>query len=295
MPLTQLSVRDFRCFEAIDAPLDTNHNLIVGPNASGKTSFLESIYFLGRGRSFRVAQSQRLVRQDTPGFTVSGQVSRDDARSIPIGVKFRPGDTLIKVDGQRCTGFASLAESLPVQVIHPDVHQLVEGGPGFRRRFLDWGVFHVKQNFLGDWREFSRALKQRNSGLRQNLPPAQLNTWTSALVAAGERVNTARADYTQQLAPFVVTTSVALLGQALEIQYKPGWREELTFPGGPGCQPGTRPGASDHPRWATTGRIGFISGWLGGSGSYFPWPAEVIGCYFDSCPSSVVRVFETPK
>jgi DNA replication and repair protein RecF len=53
MALRRLQVTDFRCLQAVDLPLDPEFTLISGANASGKTSVLEAIYMLGRGRSFR--------------------------------------------------------------------------------------------------------------------------------------------------------------------------------------------------------------------------------------------------
>ena len=55
---------------------------------------------------------------------------------------------------------------MPVQAIDPEVHRLVEEGPQERRRYLDWGVFHVEPRFVEQWRRYQRALKQRNAALR---------------------------------------------------------------------------------------------------------------------------------
>ena len=60
--------------------------------------------------------------------------------------------------GQGVSGVADIAEVLPIQVIDPGVHRLIEEGSARRRRLLDWGVFHVKHEFLGTWRRYQRAL-----------------------------------------------------------------------------------------------------------------------------------------
>jgi hypothetical protein len=69
--------------------------------------------------------------------------------------------------GARAGGVAELAGIFPVQVIDPEIHKLLEERPGRRRRFLDWGVFHVEPLFLATWRRYHQALQQRNAALKQ--------------------------------------------------------------------------------------------------------------------------------
>ena len=58
----------------------------------------------------------------------------------------------------------TLAAALPLQIIDPDVHNLVSGGPDERRRYLDWIAFHVEQGYLDAWRRYRRTLKTAQCG-----------------------------------------------------------------------------------------------------------------------------------
>ena len=69
---------------------------------------------------------------------------------VPLGVRATRSDTEWRVGGAAASGIADLAEQFPAQVIDPEVHKLLEEGPGRRRRFLDWGVFHVEHGFLSE-------------------------------------------------------------------------------------------------------------------------------------------------
>ena len=62
MSLRRMQVTDFRCLHQADLDFDPQFTLISGPNASGKTSLLEAIYVLGRGRSFRTRRLEHLIR-----------------------------------------------------------------------------------------------------------------------------------------------------------------------------------------------------------------------------------------
>src|ERR1700722_1655366 len=86
MPLRRVQVTDFRCLQSAALELDPRFTLISGPNASGKTSLLEALYVLGRGRSFRTRRLEHLIRHGADQFVVFGEIDSDDRR-IPLGVE----------------------------------------------------------------------------------------------------------------------------------------------------------------------------------------------------------------
>ena len=222
MTLAHLAAENFRCFAHLEISPDPDRNLIIGPNGAGKTSLLEAIYFLGRGRSFRAGEPASLRREGSRQFTLAGQVVRRPRR-IPVGIRFEPGRTEVRIDGRDTASLAELAELLPVQVIEPGAHKLVEEGPARRRRFLDWGAFHVEPRFLDAWRRYQRALRQRNAGLKRGLSDAALQGFETALVAAGETVGAFRARHVEGLKPLLESASRQVLEVSVECDYAPGW------------------------------------------------------------------------
>lgn len=223
MPLTSLMIRDFRCIEQADLEPDPAFNLIVGENASGKTSLLEAIFFLGRGRSFRSSVNARLTREGQAGFVVSGRTG-SETRSHRLGVALDADGLRIRVDGRDAEGLSELAERLPVQIIDPEIHRLVAEGPEWRRRYLDWGVFHVEHRFMPAWRSYRRALRQRNAALRQRAPDAALAGFEQALAEHGSAMETIRRRYLAGLQAGVGAVAERLLGLEVTLEYQPGWK-----------------------------------------------------------------------
>src|SRR5262249_30181176 len=134
-----------------------------------------------------------------------------------------------RVDGAPGSG-AAVAEILAVQAIGPDSHRLIEGGPSERRRFLDWGVFHVEHSYLEAWQRYRRVLGQRNAALqRGSEASSELRVWTDALAEAGDDVDRSRRAYVARLALGVTGHAEALLGHAVSVEYRTGWRAELTL------------------------------------------------------------------
>lgn len=226
MPLRRLRVSSLRCLKEVELDLDPARNYFFGANGAGKTSLLEAVFFLGRGRSFRTRQARTLVRYGEAELAVYGDVD-DGVRMRRLGAAFRDRRLERRVDGAPSSGSA-IAEILPVQTIGPDSHRLIEGGPSERRRFLDWGVFHVEHSYLEAWQRYRRVLGQRNAALLRAAGSAsELRVWTDSLAEAGEEVDRLRRAHVQRLEPAVSELAAALLGHAFSLEYRPGWRADL--------------------------------------------------------------------
>jgi DNA replication and repair protein RecF len=211
-----------RCLREVDVRLDPRRNYIFGPNGAGKTSVLEGIFVLGRGRSFRTRQVRRLVQHGADAFAVYGEVV-SEAGTRRLGVAYRAGRLEKKIDGQPASGMAALAQLLPVHAIDPSMHALVEGGPSERRRFLDWGVFHVEPQYLESWKRYRRVLSQRNAVLKRGAAAAELRPWSRALAEAGASVDDSRSRYLARLGPLVTGFGERLLDRPLTLDYRRGW------------------------------------------------------------------------
>ena len=228
MSLRRLQVTDFRCLQSAVLELDSRFTLISGANASGKTSLLEAIYMLGRGRSFRTRRLEHLIRRGSERFVVFGEVDGFGRRSS-LGVEGSAAGVRAKLGGAKAGSLAELAPLLPVQIIDPEIHRLIEEGPSRRRRFLDWGVFHVEPRFVDDWQRFQQALRQRNAALKSRQPREVTAAWDGELVRYGEAVSAARSSYVRRLAEHAVSVTRNLLGLELSLSYRTGWARDLSL------------------------------------------------------------------
>jgi DNA replication and repair protein RecF len=237
--LTELIVDDVRCIEHAELRLHPGQNLIWGGNGSGKTSLLESIFLLGRGRSFRTRNSERLIRLGRERLTVFGRVTREatailgDPGAVPVidqplGVQVsRSEGTMARIGGSTARSLTELTHALPVQVIDPGVHKLLEEGGHRRRRWMDWGVFHVEPQFGDWWTRYTRALKQRNAALRTQ--PNQASAFDPELVRLGELIAEARRQFVEGLLPYWRQSVLALSGLQPELHYFRGWAQDATL------------------------------------------------------------------
>jgi len=223
--LLALEVESLRCLKQAQLELHPHVNLITGPNGAGKTSVLEAVYLLGRGRSFRTRHTEQLISHDAPGLSVLG---RTDDESFPVlGLSFdRFSGLRARLAGREARSLAELSEAFPVQVLDPGIHRLVEEGPAYRRRWLDWGVFHVEQGFVGTWTDYSKTLRQRNAALKQGADPA---AWEPELARLGELLAESRSRTLSLLEPYWRETLSALLGEPVTLGFFRGWGQERSL------------------------------------------------------------------
>lgn len=228
MSLSVFRCADFRCLASAELGFDAGHNLIYGANGAGKTSILEAVAYLGRARSFRSAGNRELVRHGQEDFVIFGRTVTEN-REVTLGVRNGRSGLDIHVNGEKSQSAASLAEALPLQIVDPDIHNLVAGGPEGRRRYIDWIAFHVEQGYLEGWRRFRRALKQRNAALRENAAPAALTGWNEELGKLGVAVDATRRRMIELVRPVFEEFGKTLLRSPVSFEYLQGWSANKTL------------------------------------------------------------------
>jgi len=224
MSLSRLTVKNLRNIEHVELNLGSGVNLVCGVNGSGKTSLLEAVYFLGSGRTFRGQRVEPLIAREASSCTVFGIA--DAGRRCRIGVqRGRDGSRDIRMNGEVVRRASELALALPVLVLGPETVDLLLGAPGPRRRFLNWGLFHVEHGFLLEWENATRGLKQRNSLLRsRNGNSRELEVWTEKLVVLAESIDESRRRYFVKLQAVFQSVCAELTGlQGVECVYTRGW------------------------------------------------------------------------
>ncbi len=231
MSLSSLSIEGFRNLEKTNLTFSSGLNLISGENAAGKTSLLEAIYILGRASSFRSSSLDRAISHGQDIFQLVARLQRDTDRFIPVGVSRTPGQLIARVDSAPVRRLSELAALFPLQWVGGNLHGLIENGPPVRRQFLDWGLFHVKPEYIPVWKQFQKLIKQRNAALRAASSPREIAVWDRDLANCGESLDTYRANYLKQINECLLVTMRDFIdsSESLEIQYRRGWSVEKDY------------------------------------------------------------------
>ena len=187
MLLEQLSINHCRIIDNAELTLSPSVNLICGDNGSGKSSILEAVAILSRGRSFRSARIVDVIQHQQEHILIRAKTIDDD-NSFTIGIQKSRTTTRIRVNQQDINTQAALSRYIPVTIIDPNSIELVTGSPSLRRAYIDWIAFYLFPEFHKVWQNYQRILKQRNLCLRVPSYLSALPSWTDELIKSQIRI-----------------------------------------------------------------------------------------------------------
>jgi len=222
MSLDLLSIVGLRNLAEVDIRPGPGLNWLEGANGAGKTSVLEAIYLLARGRSFRSPRMASIIQHGTEQLRVVAR-RRDDQRRL--GMERSVSGWRGRIDGVDSQRLSEFAAALPLVLMEPDSHRLVDSGPEFRRQYLDWQLFHVEPHYLDMWRRYARFLKQRNAALKAGADDAVLEAIEAPMIVAGNRLNMLRQQQVEAVARQLDLLAGQLLFRlpgSLALRYRPG-------------------------------------------------------------------------
>jgi len=227
--LRRLGVGSFRNLADTQVEWSDGLNVISGENGQGKTNLLEACFFLAMGRSFRTSRVDSLPRRGETGFSLSGEVYHRQV-DHELVVRAGRGMRLRQLDGRQ----ADLGETLNVLaclVFATPRLSLFRGGPDDRRRFLDRGIVGIRPEMVRVYRDYLRALRQKNHLLRQarhkGVVPGlreQLEAFNIHLVGGARQIRLTRHDYVKKLQEILATAAGPgdlIPGGRPQLEYRP--------------------------------------------------------------------------
>ncbi|MDB9790349.1 DNA replication and repair protein RecF [Gammaproteobacteria bacterium] len=188
MAFSNIELRNFRCFEKLSLDLSPKSTLLYGKNGCGKTSILESIFVASSGRSFRTSNLESLIKEGAEAFTIKAY---DDLHGSILEIKKQRKHSIsIKINDSRVTA-SELVRAFPSFSIDSKTFFYNDNAPEYRRKHIDRGLFVASPEYAKNWFGYFRALKQRNSALKQG-SLSQARAYDHQLVVHGEKLNTLR-------------------------------------------------------------------------------------------------------
>ncbi len=227
MWIKHLTVNHCRSLEDISLEFSPELNLIIGPNASGKTSLLESLSILSSGRSFRTTHISEVISHNQTSVLVAAGIIDDDFK-INIGIEKSTAKTKIRINKKDIFSQAELSSHLPITIIHPNSIDLITGPPSLRRSYIDWIVFYLYPDFHLIWKKYQHILKQRNLCLKYPKHYYALDKWTEELVSLQPRITAHRTKAVALLVPILKHISDSLLnGINIDIEFHSGFSKDV--------------------------------------------------------------------
>ena len=190
----RLRVRDVRNIREASLALGPGLNVFVGRNGQGKTSLLEAVGLVARGRSFRTEDTASMIRRGAPSLLASAaaQEERESALEVELG----PGRRAFRLNGREVRP-GEYHGRLDVVVYSSERLRVVYGTMRDRRQFLDRQAGALSPSYRAELRQLERVIEQRNAALEAR--GRDEDAWTERFVALGARVRRRRAEYAERL------------------------------------------------------------------------------------------------
>jgi DNA replication and repair protein RecF len=220
--IDSLDITDFRVLERLLLQPAPGINLICGDNGAGKTSVLEAVFLAARGRSFRHQEAGPFIRSGATRAQVVVHLTSDQGVGHILGVERGTREQRVRLDSQTIERRSQQVRALPLQVVTPNSHALLEGPPELRRRYLDLGLFHVEHGYHRWYGDYQRALRQRNAALRGH--PQIARSWDKQLAELAGELSGARQRFIERL-DVELQEILARVAPALQVRlaHRPGW------------------------------------------------------------------------
>ncbi|MFK5983887.1 MAG: DNA replication and repair protein RecF [Pseudomonadota bacterium] len=221
MSIVSISIQNFKLLRDVKLKFCSGINIFYGLNGSGKTSLLEVLFFLSRGKSFKQNISNRLITIGSDQFIIFGLISQNSH----IGISKSLSENLrIKYDNKFILSSFILSKSIILQILNPDSYLLIDSGPSIRRKFMDWLVFHVKHNLYIQWKRYRLIIKNRNKALKSKLSKSEIRIWDHELTQLTNLLSENRQNYIDILnLKLKIYKNKYLFNFDICIEYYPGW------------------------------------------------------------------------
>ena len=202
-------------------------NLVLGKNGQGKTNFIESLYYLGHGRSFKTKNLKDIIPFKDHQIQITAIV---DGQKISLN-KTRERSQVV-VDEKKLPSNSFLSQILPIQIISPDRGFVVGGVPKLKRSYLDWGVYHDNDKTLKTYAAYKKTLKNINTILNKG-EQAQLDEWLIYLATLSVEITKDRIAYIENLSKVLNENKSKQLASLVESSFdfifelQTGWPKEI--------------------------------------------------------------------
>ena len=183
MSIARVFIKNFRLFKKLDLDLNKENLLIIGRNASGKTSVLEAINLLITRKSIRTRDLKECINDDSEGFSLGIEIKNKQEVLTIKAAKQANKRITIKAEAGNAS---ATKENLPiVQFIQAKDLRMIEGETELRRDFFNKTMFHVEHSSEIDYKNYKKALSQRNISLKRKVSKGELKVWNEALIDTG--------------------------------------------------------------------------------------------------------------
>lgn len=210
--IRDIDITAYRNIEKADVTFSPEINIIYGENAQGKTNFMEAVWLMSGGKSFRGTKDRDMIGFGSDAFRIEGTVV-NELEEVKITVacaKNNPKYTgrMAKINNGSFVSPSKIVGNF-YRVIFSPVHlNIISGGPALRRKFADACLCQMYPGFMENYRQYVHVIDQRNNFLKnikkydEQRQSAVFDTMDSTLAGLGYEIYRQRDEFINLLAEY---------------------------------------------------------------------------------------------
>ncbi|MBB6731700.1 DNA replication/repair protein RecF [Cohnella zeiphila] len=232
MQLKSLELHGYRNYEKLELATGAGVNILIGPNAQGKTNLLEAIHVLALTKSHRTSKDKELIGWNQPSARLKAELERK-VGPVTVELLLSPQGKKAKVNGLEQRKLSGFVGTVNVVLFAPEDLDIVKGSPGIRRRFMDMEIGQVHPGYLFDLQQYQRIMQQRNNYLKatdySRASREMMEVWDEQLTASGVKMMQRRQNFIVKLQRWAekIHEGITAGTERLTVEYRP------SFGGGP--------------------------------------------------------------
>ena len=222
MILSSVSLRKFRLHKSTDLEFSKDLNYIIGGNGQGKTTILESIYYLCTTKSLNRSQDSEAVNFEDTQFEVKGKFIDLTENSIRVNFDISSNKKSYFINEKQIYRASSVIGKFPVVTLIQSDHEITQGAPAERRKFVDSIISQASETYLDILLDYNKTLRQRSALLsriketgNRNLY-TQLEAWTETLVKLGAEIVRHRIKFIKDFNGYIFEAYRNIMGNSEE-------------------------------------------------------------------------------
>lgn len=229
MFLKSLRLNHYRNYEKVEFETNHNVNILIGPNAQGKTNLLEAIFVLALSKSYRTNKDKELIGWNLREASISAEIEKKYG-TVGLDLLITQQGKKTKINGLEQRKLSEFIGTLNIVMFAPEDLEMIKGAPGIRRRFLDMEIGQVQPFYLHHLVQYQKVLTQRNNMLKMNNPSNEagkmmLDVWNEQLVSHGVKIMKKRQQFINKLQIWAekIHSGITNGKEQLRITYEPSF------------------------------------------------------------------------
>lgn len=219
MILDSIELKNFRSHRDTKLNFSETLNYIIGGNGEGKTSILESIYYLCTTKGYNSRTDSEVVSFSEDDFEIKGLFKDLTENKVNVFYSLLENKKLYFRDGKQVSRSADIIGKFPVVILTPADHAITQGSPGERRKFVDSVISQASETYLSTLLDYNKTIRQRSSLLNQIKEQrrsslfVELDAWTEKLIKTGADIIKFRIRFTEELNNYIKESYLKIMDE----------------------------------------------------------------------------------